>query len=284
MVDLYGRQIQREGVNAIRNSLNVGQQASETQQAVPVTGQPVTPQSAGTLPLIDTSDALGSLATLLGPTPAEREARLRRMQQDKAKMAAWTGLFDGLARLGNLYYATKGAAPQQLGNPYEQVEKTAQHASQLADDMDTYRRQYTQQLYALRRQAGEDRRKNMLTEAQANYYNTRDEVARLKAENDKLKADAAIRNTEARTANTEAKTKTEEAMRQPKIENVQSSTNKNNRMGYGGRSGGGRSNGTYGYRTTRHVDPATGDIITERVPTTGGTPSKTVQKKKVVKW
>lgn len=52
-------------------------------------------------------------------------------------------------------------------------------------------------------------------------------------------------------------------------------------VGNGG-GGGGRNNGTYGYKTTRHVDPATGDIITERVPTTGVSVQNPVQPSKVV--
>jgi hypothetical protein len=131
---------------------------------------------------------MGSLAQLLGPTPAELEARQRKLEQGKAKMAAWTGLFDGLRQLGNLYYATKGATPQQFTDPYKQVEQTYQDATKRADDLDTYRRQYTQQLYALRRQAGEDRRKDILAEAQANYYNSRDDKLQSDAELAKKKA------------------------------------------------------------------------------------------------
>lgn len=141
-----------------------------------------------TQPMVDTSDAMGSLAQLLGPTPAELEARQRKLEQGKAKMAAWTGLFDGLRQLGNLYYATKGATPQQFTDPYKQVEQTYQDATKRADDLDTYRRQYTQQLYNLRRQAGEDRRKDILAKAQANYYNSRDDKLQSDAELAKKKA------------------------------------------------------------------------------------------------
>lgn len=230
-------------------------------------------------PLVDSSDAIGSLVNLLGPTPAEREARERRMQENKSKMAAWTGLFDGLRQLGNLYYTAQGAAPQRYGdNPYQQIEQNYQTQRQVASDLDNYRRQYAQQLYNWQRQGALDERSKMLAKAQAKYYDTRDEMARLKAENDKLKNEAAIRATDARTKNTEAKTATEEATREKRLEEMDSRIKRNQQTGAaaiiranktgGGRSGGGRS-GTYGYRTVKHVGPATGDVITERVPTTG---------------
>ena len=62
---------------------------------------------------VDTSDPINSLAGML-VTPAEREAREQKMLQNKRRMIAWTGLFDGLRQLGNLYFTTKGATPQQF--------------------------------------------------------------------------------------------------------------------------------------------------------------------------
>lgn len=273
MIDLYGRQAQREGANAIRRSLyeQPGNPLAEPAGALAGQGGVMNPagdaEGTGTQ-LIDTSNAIGSLAALLGPTPAEREARQRRMEQNKQSMSAWAGLFDGLRQLGNLYYTAKGATPQQLTTPYEQIDKTFQNAGQLEDDIDTYRRQYAQQLYALRRQAGEDSRKNMLTEAQARYYDTRDEVARqksenekLKAENDRLKNEASIRNMEARTKNTEARTETEQVLRGERRKEIQSRIAKNNRTG-GGRSGGRPYQEHY---IEEVVDPATGKKVKKYV-------------------
>lgn len=121
------------------------------------TGQPGG-QTPGTVqPQVDTSNAIGSLAGLMGPTPAEREARERRAQEQKSKMMAWTGLFDGLRQLGNLYYTTKGTAPQKSNyNPYAHVEQEYQQQRQIADALDNYRRQYAQGMYSLRRQMEQD--------------------------------------------------------------------------------------------------------------------------------
>ena len=39
-------------------------------------------------------------------------------------MLAWTGLFDGLRQLGNLYFTSKGATPQQYTDkPYQQIQQ-----------------------------------------------------------------------------------------------------------------------------------------------------------------
>ena len=206
----------------------VAGQMEEARQRIPgriAASSPSSPSiTQKAAPVIDTSNAIRSFAELVGPTPAEREARDRRLQQSKARMAAWTGLFDGLRHLGNLYYTSKGATPQQYGNPYAEIDRNYQEARQLADDMDNYQRQYTQQLWNLRRQADDDARRNMLADAQAQYYGTRDEVARLKAENDRLKNEAAIRNYDARTA-------TEDALRGDRVRELVSRINRNNQTG-----------------------------------------------------
>ena len=91
-------------------------QQQNQQPQSPVTEQPQQPQ-------IDTSDPINSLAGML-VTPAEREAREQKILQNKRRMIAWTGLFDGLRQLGNLYYTTKGATPQQFTDkPYQQIEQ-----------------------------------------------------------------------------------------------------------------------------------------------------------------
>lgn len=141
-------------------------------------------------PQIDTTDTMASLAQLMGPTPAEREAAERRMLQSKAKMAAWTGLFDGLRQLGNLYYTAKGATPQKYDNPYSQVEQNYQQQRQLYNDMANYRKNYATSLYTIRRQMEEEKRKNKLADAQAQWYGTREEMAMTKADNDAVRAEA----------------------------------------------------------------------------------------------
>lgn len=182
-------------------------------------------------PVVDTSNAITSLAGLLGPTPAEREARELRMERGRRQMQMWGGLFDGLRHLGNLYYTTKSATPQRYSDPYVQIDKNYQDARRLADDLDDYQRIYTQQLWNLRRQADDDARRNKLADAQAQYYGTRDEMARLKAENDRLKNEAAIRNYDARTKNYDAKTATEDALRGDRVREIVSRINKNNQTG-----------------------------------------------------
>ena len=81
-------------------------------------------------PQIDTSDPINSLAGML-VTPAEREAQEQKMLKNKRRMIAWTGLFDGLRNLANLYTVSKGAAPMKFtDNPYQQIEKDYQAESQ----------------------------------------------------------------------------------------------------------------------------------------------------------
>ncbi len=242
------------------------------------------------LPQIDPDNAIGSLADMLGPTPAEREARERRAMENRAKMSAWAGLFDGLRQLGNLYYATKGATPQQLASPYQAIDNEVNQQRAIADANDNYRRQYAQSLYGLRRQINDDARRNLLTQAQANYYDTRDEVTRMKAENDrqkleldKLKAvkvikqkDGSLMKFDPVSGNVEPLTEADPLYQ----EYVRSQINRNNRANAGGGHGsGGRNNGTYGYKTTTYYDEQ-GRKVTERVPTTGGVPERRVQEPK----
>ena len=198
MIDLYGRQAQREGTEAIRRSLlnplagTVEDQLAKPAGAVLPGGEtPGTVVAAGTgtgTPLIDTSNAIGSLAELLGPTPAEREARQRRMEQNKQSMSAWLGLFDGLRQLGNLYYATKGATPQTYNNPYQLVDNEIQQQRQLYDNSVNYRRQYATSLYNLQRQLEADKMAREKHDANLKWLDTKDEMARQKAELDKLKS------------------------------------------------------------------------------------------------
>lgn len=226
--------------------------------------QPVVEQ-----PQVDTSNAIGSLADMLGPTPAEREAQQARLERGRQQMTMWTGLIDGLRQLGNLYYTAKGARPQQFNDPYKLVDDTYQREAKRLDDLTAYRRAYANQLYNLQRQAGEDRRKDMLTAAQANYYDTRDEVARMKAENDRLKNEKYIELQDGRIAKLNAETGRIEALTPLQQDKIRSEIAKNNRMGYGRSGGSGANNGTYGYKTTTYYDDQ-GRKVTERVPTTNG--------------
>ena len=147
------------------------------------------PQQPVQQPQIDTSNAIQSLAQLIGPTPAEREAQERKLLENKRKMIAWTGLFDGLRQLGNLYYATKGATPQQYtDNPYQQIEQNYSQERQLQDYLNRYSQAYTKQLFDWQQKMGDAERRNKIADAQAKYYDTRDEMAKQKAELDKLKA------------------------------------------------------------------------------------------------
>lgn len=242
------------------------------------------------LPQIDSDNAIGSLAVMLGPTPAEREARERRALESKAKMSAWAGLFDGMRQLGNLYYTYKGATPQQLASPYQAIDNEINQQRTIADANDNYRRQYAQSLYNLRRQMSDDARRDLLAQAQADYYGTRDEVTRMKAENDKqkleldkLKAvkvikqkDGSLMKFDPVSGNVEPLTEADPLYQ----DYMRSMINKNNRTNTGGgRSSGGRNNGTYGYKTTTYYDEQ-GRKVTERVPTTGGVPERRVQEPK----
>ena len=224
-------------------------------------------------PQVDSSNAMASLAQLMGPTPAEREAQERRMLQNKAQMAAWTGLFDGLRQLGNLYFTAKGASPQKTESMMPLVEQNYQQQRQMYNDMASYRRQYAQGLYTLRRQMEEDARKTKLNDAQANYYNSRDELAQQRIELDKLKAVRVIKQKDGSLMKFDPVSGTIDPLTEADPlyqEYMRSQINRNNRTGTG-KSGSG-STSTYGYRTVKHVDPATGDVITERIPTTPNQP------------
>lgn len=115
-----------------------------------------TAQPAVEQPKVDTSNAIGSLADLLGPTPAEREAQQARLERGRQQMTMWTGLIDGLRQLGNLYYTAQGARPQQFSDPYKMVDETYQREAKRLDDLTAYRRAYANQLYNLQRQMGQD--------------------------------------------------------------------------------------------------------------------------------
>lgn len=186
----------------------------------------LTPQAQTPAP-VNTDNTIGALAEMLGPTPEEREAAERRMIEQRGKMAAWTGLFDGLRQLGNLYYTAKGAVPQQLTDMQPQVEQQYQQQRAMYDDMANYRRQYATSLYNLKRQMDEDKRKDMLAKAQASYYGTRDEVARGKAENDRQKNEKNIELQDGRIAKLDAETGRIKVMTPYQVREAQSRINRN---------------------------------------------------------
>ena len=134
------------------------------------------------LPKIDTSDAIGSLAGMLGPTPEEREQQEQQLMEHKRKMHSWTALFNGLRHLSNLYFTTKGASPQQYADPHAQIEQHYQEERKRLADIQANNQKYYAGLWGLYRQINDEQRRNMLAEAQRDYYGTREDVAREKQE------------------------------------------------------------------------------------------------------
>jgi hypothetical protein len=203
-------------------------------------------------PVVDTQNPIGSLATLLGPTPAEREAMERKALKNKSKMQAWAGLFDGLRQLGNLYAVSKGAKPQQFtDNPYQQLEANYQADRQRAYDLENYRRQYAQQLYNIQRQGADEMRRNALAQAQVKHYGNMDEVARQKAEIDKLKAARVIKMKDGSLQKYDPITGTVDELREgdPLYEEyMRSQINRNNRANTGN-SRSSKNPNTYEYTT-----------------------------------
>lgn len=128
--------------------------------------QPQQPQQ----PQIDTSDPINSLAGML-VTPAEKEAQQQKMLQNKRRMIAWTGLFDGLRNLANLWGVSKGATSQRYtDNPYQTIESSFSQEQQRQDALNQNRDRYANTLYNLYRQGVEDARKNKLAELQQKNY------------------------------------------------------------------------------------------------------------------
>lgn len=224
-------------------------------------------------PKIDTSNAIGSLAEMLGPTPAEREAQQNRLERGRQQMAMWTGLFDGLRQLSNLYYTAKGARPQQYSDPYKTVDENYNREVKRLDDLAQYQNLYARQLYNLQRQAGIEEQNRALNEAKIDWYKNRDDVARMKAENDRLKAVRVIKQKDGSLWKFDPFTGNVEELKESDPlygQYMQSVINRNNRANTGSSSGGrGANNGTYGYKTTTYYDEQ-GRKITERVPTTSG--------------
>ena len=166
------------------------------------------PQQQEQLTLPADGNYIGWMKDILGPTPAEREAQERRLAENKAKMSGWLGLFQGLGALGDLYYSTKGVAPSKTDySAQAALNQNYADEKQRLDNLYKNRQAYATMLYNLQRQAGDQDRKNKLADAQIKWYDTRDEMARLKGENDRLKAEQQIATNKARQEQIEAKTK-----------------------------------------------------------------------------
>lgn len=155
------------------------------------------------MPQVDTSHALSSISQLMGPTPAEREAELRKQEAHNNKMMKWAGLFDGLRQLGNLYTTYKGATPQQLQAPYGQLEQQADRQRKLQAADDAYRREYANAYMRLQHGLNDDARKAKLAEAQLKWYKKRDEqnaekvaIQKFKAETDRAYKNATLEQKE----------------------------------------------------------------------------------------
>lgn len=159
----------------------------------------VTPQPKSELPdhfvqapqnvEIDTTDALGSLVGML-ETPAEREAKERRLLEHRNKMQMWFGLFDGLRQLGNLYATAKGASPQNLTSTAPVIDQQYQQNRQLINGLGNYRNNYAQQLYNLHRQQQADKRANEEHRAKLDWYKNRDEQNAEKVAIQRFRAEA----------------------------------------------------------------------------------------------
>lgn len=144
-------------------------QEKRNQAAAPVVQQseqpvqPITPPADG--------NYVNWIKDMLGPTPAEREAQERRLQEYKAKMNGWLGLFQGLGALGDLYYASKGVNPSKPDNtPQAIIEKNAADEKQRLDNLYRNRQAYATQLYNLQRQSQADERAFKLNEMQQKNY------------------------------------------------------------------------------------------------------------------
>lgn len=170
----------------------MGQQRdpNDKQVGTAINGGLYVPSELLKTPQIDTSNAIGSLTDLLGPTPAEREAQERRMLDHKNKMQMWFGLFDGLRQLGNLYATAKGASPMNLTSTAPVIDQQYQQNRQFYNDMTNYRRNYAQQLYNLHRQQQADKRTDEEHQAKLDWYKNRDEQNARKVDIQQFRAEA----------------------------------------------------------------------------------------------
>ena len=223
--------------------------------------QPVQPQQQITMPT--DGNYVGWMNELMGPTPAEREAQERRLAENRAKMNGWLGLFQGLGALGDLYYASKGVNPSKPDYSAQTiVNNNAKEAQQRIDNLYKNRQAYATMLYNLQRQAKEDTRKDKLADAQAQWYSTRDEMARDKAELEKLKSARVIKMPNGSLMKFDPVSGTAEPLTEADplyVKWKEAQINKMNRTG----GGGGKSAGVpyKEHYVEDFVDPATGKKV-----------------------
>lgn len=184
------------------------------------------------IPQVDTSDAINSMAGLLGPTPAEREAQQQKLLKQKRNMIAWTGLFDGLRQLANLYTASQGANNMQFtDNPYQTIEQGYQSELKRQDANQHYANSYAKQMIDYKRQAESDQMKRDLQKAQLKWYDTRDEMARMKAENDRIKTEKYVELLDGRIAKINEETGQIIELTPYKVDTEKSKAEKNRNQG-----------------------------------------------------
>ena len=123
------------------------------------------------IPKIDSENVIGSLRGMLGPSPEERAAEEKRLQDHRQKMHGWTALFNGLRHLGNLYYAAKGAPGQKFSNPHQQIEQQYQDERKRLAEIQEANRNYYAGLYNLRRQSEADQRASESHQMQIDWRN-----------------------------------------------------------------------------------------------------------------
>ena len=223
------------------NFVNKRRSEAFTQPEQKQTNQPVT------VPQIDSSNAIGSLAGILGPSPEEKAEEEQRQLKHRQKMHGWTALFNGLRHLSNLYYTTKGAAPQKYSDPHVQIEQQYQDERKRLDNLQTANQKYYNNLWNLYRQGAEDNRKNMLAEAQRDYYGVRAAGTQQRNDDNSRKADAQIDNTNARTEYTRERTNQLKKLEPLKEQELRARISKIKHdaarpYGSGGRSGGAGNN------------------------------------------
>lgn len=262
---------------AKRKEVAVPQQPTEQPGALPS-------GTVAEIPKIDSNDVIGSLTGILGPSPEERAAEEQRLQEHRRKMHGWTALFNGLRHLGNLYYATKGAPGQKYNDPHQQIEQQYQDERKRLADIHASDRNYYTSLWGLYRQINDEQRRNTLAEAQAQYYGTRDEMARQKAELDKLKAvrvikqkDGSLMKFDPISGEAEPLTEADPLYQ----EYVRSQINKNNRTGIGGSRSGVPYKEHY---VEEETDPATGKKIKKYVAGRYGDSPTTDKNNKYTKY
>ena len=250
--------------------------------------KPVRPRE---VPEVDSTNAIGSLAKILGPTAQEREAEDARLQAHQQKMQTWASLFDGLRHLGNLYYAARGATPQQFNDSSAIVAQGVQQERQRVAQRQATERQRALDEYNILHQQEQDQQAREKHQATLDYYKNRDEQA---AERVAIQRFNAEMNAAFKRAQLDQKAEYQnrlleirEKVDQGRISllEAQEQLAKARAAHVGSSSGGGRSRtSSNGKKTTTYYDEQ-GRKVVETVPMNGGTqapsqPSQRSQKTK----